>query len=215
VALLDLFRQRRSAVPSEMACFIQAQSAYVAQKTVLDYCRVKTGRREREYFNNEDFLAALAHCRWQVFFASLADVTALLEAHLRPYAAGQEARLAERLAALHHTALLAEPPPPAEAPSAVDARDALPQHLASLQAEAAYPATSLPLLAEAVLFATLPIHADQRQGEGIAIRGALRFQIVTTQQELERRFDAPALAEALMQRVQHDMALQDGSPASA
>jgi len=73
-----------------------------------------------------------------------------------------------------------------------------------LQAQAAYPATRLPLQAEPVLFTTLPIHAEQRHGEGIAIRGALRFQIVTTQQELERRFDAPALAEALMQRMQHD-----------
>jgi len=73
-----------------------------------------------------------------------------------------------------------------------------------LQAQAAYPATRLPLLAEPVLFATLPIHAEQREGEGIAIRGALRFQIVTTQPELKRRFDAPALAEALMQRMQHD-----------
>jgi len=206
LALLDLFRQRRSAAPSDMARFLQSQSAYVAQKTVLDYCRVKAGRREREYFTNAEFLSALAHCRWQVFFASLADVTALLEAHLRPHAAGREALLGERLAALHHTALLVEPPPPEEAPSAADARDALPLHLVRLQAAAAHAATSLPLLAEPVLFATLPIHADQRRGEGVAIRGALRFQIVTTQQELERRFDAPALARALTQRAQHDIA---------
>jgi hypothetical protein len=51
----------------------------------------------------------------------------------------------------------------------------------------------------APLLATLPIHPDQRIGETPSIRGALRFHIVTTQQEMERGFDAPALAAALSQ----------------
>ncbi len=198
MALLDLFRRRRSVAPSDLARFLQSQSAYVAQKTVLDYCRVKAGRSEKQLFSNPDFLSALAHCRWQVFFAALSDVTALIEAHLRPCAPGQEALLAQRLAALHHAALAHQPPPAEEAPSAADARDALVHHLAVLQLEPPHPAQRLPLLAEAVLFATIPIHADQRRGETIAIKGALRFQMVTTQQELERRFDAEMTTRNLL-----------------
>ena len=34
---------------------------------------------------------------------------------------------------------------------------------------------------EAPLFAALPIHADQRKGEGLAICGALQFHIISTQ----------------------------------
>jgi len=190
LALLDLFRRRRSAAPAELARFLQTQAAYVAQKTVLDYCRVKAGRSEKQMFADPDFQSALAHCRWQVFFAALSDVTAVIEAHLRPYAPGQEALLAQRLVSLHHAALAHEAPPAEEAPSATDAHDALPRHLAVLQLQAPHPAHLLPLLAEAVLFATIPVHAEQRRGEAIAIQGALRFQIVTTQQELERRFEA-------------------------
>lgn len=194
MAFFDIFRPRRSASPSDLSRFLGAQSAYVAQKTVLDYCRVKSGRNEKRYFTDPDFLAALAHCRWQVFFASLSDVTAMIEAHLRPLVPGREAALAQGLAALHAAALLSEPPPPEEMPSAADARDMLPHHLAGLQLKPPYPAHKLPLLAEPILFATMPIHADQRQGESIAIKGALRFQMVTTQQEMERRFDAAKLA---------------------
>ncbi|WP_270938723.1 hypothetical protein, partial [Falsiroseomonas oryzae] len=78
------------------------------------------------------------------------------------------------------------------------ARDALPRHLALLQAEPPRSADRLALLAEAPLLATLPIHPDQRVGETPAIRGALRFHIVSSQQEMERTFDAPALAAALV-----------------
>ncbi len=198
MALFDLFRTRRSAAPEDLAHFLQAQGAYVAQKTVLDYCRVKSGRNEKRYFTDEDFLQALHHCRWQVYFAALSDVTALVEAHLRPYLAGDESILAETLVAMHADALHREPPPDEERPSAEVARDILPRHLAELQMAPPLPAHRLPLLAEPVLFATLPIHAEQRKGESLAIRGALRFQIVTTQQELERRFDATALALQLV-----------------
>ena len=54
------------------------------------------------------------------------------------------------------------------------------------------------ILAEGPLFATLPIHADQRIGEAPYIRGALRFHLVSAQQEAERRFDAPRLAVRLL-----------------
>ncbi|UPY37270.1 hypothetical protein [Sediminicoccus sp. KRV36] len=168
---------------------------------MLDYCRVKAGRSERQLFGDPDFQAALAHCRWQVFFAALADVTALIEAHLRPHAPGQEVALKERLIALHQAALLNETPPLGEVPSAADARDALPHYLSTLQLAPPLPADKLPLLAEAVLFATLPVHPEQRRGESLAIKGALRFQMVTTQQEMERRFDAAKMVDNMLNQM--------------
>lgn len=202
MSLLDFFRTRRSAEPSELGRFLHAQAAYVAQKTVIDYCRVKTGRRERQYFSDPDFQAALLHCRWQVFFASVSDLAAVFEAHLRPHARGGEERLALGLARLHDAALTDEAPPEAEAQGVRERAEAWPRHIAELQREAPLSAHRLPLLAEPVLFATLPIHADQRVGESVAIRGALRFHIVSTQQELERRFDAALLARNVMDLLQ-------------
>lgn len=198
MSLLDFFRTRRSADFAELGRFLHAQAAFVAQKTVVDYCRVKTGRRERQYFSDPDFQAALLHCKWQVFFASVSDLAAVFEAHLRPHAAGREGCLAAALAHLHDAALFDEAPPHQEAAGARERAEAFPRHLAELQRSPPVSAHRLPLLAEPVLFATLPIHADQRVGEGPSIRGALRFHIVTTQQELERRFDAPVLARNAM-----------------
>jgi hypothetical protein len=197
LALLGRYlTRRRSDDPAALGAFLRAQGAYVAQKTVLDYCRVKAGRHEQTLFAEPTFQAALLHCRWQVFFGALADVTALAEAWLRPHAAGHEAALAEALARLHDAALVADPIPPeeAEAAAAIDIRS----HLARMQIAAPQRSHTMPLLAQAPLFATLPIHPDQRIGEDPAIRGALRFLIVSTQQEMERGFDGPGLAARLV-----------------
>lgn len=202
MSLLDFFRRRRSADPAELQRFLHAQAAFVAQKTVVDYCRVKMGRRENQYFSDPDFQAALLHCKWQVFFASVSDLAAVFEAELRPHVGNDLGRLAAALARLQEAALFDEPPPAQELASARERAEAFPRHLAELQRSPPASAYRLPLLAEPVLFATLPIHADQRVGESPSIRGALRFHIVTTQQELERRFDAALLARNAMDLLQ-------------
>jgi hypothetical protein len=184
--------------PDRLARFIGAQAAFIAQKTVLDYCRVKAGRHEAEMFSDADFQGAIAHCRWSVYLSALSDVTAMVEAWLRPgLPEGVEAALARALVRVHAQVLAAEPPPPAQAEAARDLAAALPGHLAALQMAPPRLANRLPLLAEAPLFATLPIHPAQRRGEEPSIRGALRFHVVATQQELERRFDRTGLAAAL------------------
>jgi len=189
-----LFRRPRSCAPGDFRTFLDRQAAFVAQKTVLDYCRVKAGLHERKMFADPDFQAALSHCRWQSWAGAVQDVTALAEAWLRPHVPGREAALAEALAQLAGQVIDAVAAP-AEAREALEAaRAALPRHLATLQDAPPHSADRLPLLTEAPLLATLPIHPDQRIGETPAIRGALRFHIVTTQQEMERAFDASALA---------------------
>ncbi len=136
---------------------------------------MKAGRSEQTLFADPDFQAALQHCRWQVYLSSLSDLAALADAWLRPLAcAEKEAALAAGLVRLH-AAILAETPPPAEEAGAAAAMaEALPGHLAGLRLQPPMPANLLPLLAEAPLFATLPIHPDQRKGEAPSIRGALR-----------------------------------------
>lgn len=198
-ALRRLFTKDLSAEPVVFATFLGRQAAFVAQKSVLDYCRVKAGRQESLIFADPAFQAALLHCRWQTFAASAQDLVALAEAWLRPHALGREAQLAAALARLGHTALTADPPPHEELETIGTATASLPQHLAMLQREPPHTAPTLPLLAETPLLATLPIHPEQRRGETPAIRGALRFLVVSAQQEMERGFAPNKLAGRLME----------------
>jgi hypothetical protein len=196
--LSRLLGRAGAAEPAALSRFLGRQAAYVAQKTVVDYCRVKAGRHESQLFADPDFLAALRHCRWQVFFAAVADVSALAEGWLRPHARGREAALGTALVALGRGVLEAEAVPDEERAARDAACEALAARLAALLAAPPVPADRMPLAAEAPLFATLPVHPEQRRGESEAIRGALRFHVVTTQEELERGFDAPRLAARLL-----------------
>jgi hypothetical protein len=196
--MFSWLHRRRSTEPDALAGFLARQAAFVAQKTVYDYVRVKAGRDEDRLFNDPDFQNALRHCRWQVWFGAAADVVLVAEAWLRPAIPGREAALAAGLLALHerlHERV--EAMPQAEAASAEAARGAFPNLLAAAQALPPIPPDKRALLADAPLFATLPVHPDQRVGETPAIRGALRLHIVATQQEMERGFDRDGLAEAL------------------
>jgi hypothetical protein len=197
VFLRRLFGGASSDDPALFGRFLGRQAVYIAQKTVTDYCRVKAGAAESELFANADFRAAMRHCRWQVFFAAVSDVAAVAESWLRPHAGARAERVADAIASLAQAALESEPPPEEERSAALAAREAIPRRLASLLAAPPRPANLLPLAAEAPLFATLPVHPEQRVGEDAAIRGALRFHIVATQEEMERRFDAPRLAARL------------------
>jgi hypothetical protein len=195
--LRRLFGSERSGDPAALEAFLAAQAAFVAQKTVYDYCRVKAGRREKEMFADPDFQSALRHCRWQTFAGAAQDVTAMAEAWLRPHAAGREAALAASLARIGGAVFDAAPVPDEERASMQASREFLPTHLAQLQEAPPRSAHKLPLLAEAPLLATIPIHPEQRIGETPSIKGGLRFHVVSAQQEIERRFDPAALAAAL------------------
>ena len=116
----------------------------------------------------------------------------ILPVILRPTVPGRERTLADMLAQWQQATLAAQDIPAAEQADAAAAALALPGRLAALQLEAPKSADRLPLQAEARLFATLPIHPEQRRGEAPAIRGALRFHIVAAQQEMERGFEPAA-----------------------
>jgi hypothetical protein len=193
-----LFRRPRTNTAAALETFLGRQAAFVTQKTVFDYVRVKAGLQENRMFADAAFQAALNHCRWQTFGGAAQDMAAMAEAWLRRHAAGRESALADALAAIGGAILDAAPATPDQRAGLDAARAALRRHLAQLQLAAPKSAYKLPLLAEAPLLATIPIHPDQRIGETPAIRGALRFHVVSSQQEMERAFDAPALAAALV-----------------
>lgn len=185
-------------MPADLAVFVARWGAFVAQKTVLDYCAVKLGLNWERARREPVFAAALRECRWRVYFASLGDVAALAEARLRPFARGAEERLADRVAAMAEAALAATEPPEPLRGAAQAAAAGYRATLARLQLAREHGATTLPLQAGPILLETLPIHPDLRRGESVSILGALRMHIVAADQEIERRFDLAALAAALI-----------------
>ncbi|MCC7427491.1 MAG: hypothetical protein IT557_11330 [Alphaproteobacteria bacterium] len=200
-----------------MTQFLARQSAFVAQKTVYDYCEVKTGR-DWEFVRDEPaFRDVMEICRWRVYFATLGDVTAMIEAWLRPAALAlpeadrapgttadaehsRRERLAQALAALHNRVLAGEAPPAELAPHAADAAQGILGRLARMQLAAPHKPHELPTQAEPTLYETLPIHPSRRTDDGPAIVGALRFNLVVVHDRMAATFDRAGLAASLLAR---------------
>lgn len=196
-----LFGRRRAAVVPDVrafAAFLAAQGAFVAQKTVMDYCGVKLGVNWQKAQAEPVFAELLADCRWRVYFAAQGDVAAMAESWLRPVVSGREGALAEALAALAAEAVRRAAVPERLAAEAEAAAAGYAARLARCQLAAPAPANTLTLDAGPVLLETLPIHPDLRKGERVSILGGLRMHIVAAQQEMERQFAPAPLAAALI-----------------
>jgi hypothetical protein len=194
--LVRLLRRTKSADPDAFAAFLAARGAYLAQKTVLDYCAVKLGVNWHNALNDPVFTAPLTACRWRTYLVAQGDVAAMAESWLRPHAP-EPARLVAPLAAIVTAAIATVGVPEAFAAEAEAAKAAIAPKLARLQLGPTHEPTTLPLDSAAMLLATLPIHPDLRKGETVSILGALRMHLVSAHQDMERGFAPAALATAL------------------
>jgi hypothetical protein len=75
---------------------------------------------------------------------------------------------------------------------------ALRARMLALPDDAAQGPVTMTLAAAPVLLETLPIHPDLRRNEREAILGGLRMNLLAVFQNMERAFDAPALAARLV-----------------
>ncbi|WP_291296578.1 hypothetical protein [Elioraea sp.] len=192
-------RRTKSAAPDAFAAFIAARGAYLAQKTVLDYCAVKLGVNWHNALHDPVFTTPLTACRWRTYLVAQGDVAAMAESWLRPHAP-DPALLVPPLAAIVTSAIATVGVPEAFAPEAEAATAAILPKLARLQLGPTHEPTTLPLDSAPVLLATLPIHPDLRKGENVSILGALRMHLVSAHQDMQREFDPAALAAALVAR---------------
>lgn len=197
--LTRVLQRRRSADPARFGAFLAARGAYLAQKTVLDYCAVKLGVNWHSALADPGFTTPLTVCRWRTYLAAQGDIAAMAEAWLRPHVREPE-RLVAPIAALAAGAIQTAGVPPQHEEEAEARIAALPARLARLQLAPPHASTELPLESAPVLLETLPIHPDLRKGETVSILGALRMHLVSAEQDLERGFDPAALAEALLAR---------------
>jgi hypothetical protein len=63
--------------------FIDAQAAFIAQKCVTEFCRVRAGVQWTKLFGEEQFQTALERSRWKSFAATLAQVSEMVEGAMR------------------------------------------------------------------------------------------------------------------------------------
>lgn len=183
------------------ARFLQERASLIAQKCAVDYCRGKTGLASYALFTEEPFLKAFDICRWESFAAVLGDLFIVAEGYLRPYIPPQSHDAMCRVFVQHYSKILSTiPEPPVHRPHGWD--DAVASFRSRLQSVmAGKPQQALDVADHSArtLFDTLPIHSRMRELDEEVVFGAVRFRMIAVSQEMQRRFDAAAIAKVLLQ----------------
>jgi hypothetical protein len=199
-ALRRLLGNRRWApvtTGEELGDFMAAQTAYVAQKSVIEYCKARTGLNWEKLSLEQSFLDPLEVCRWEAYAIVLAEVAELALIRLRrDGAAAPEAYLPGLVAAAR--AALLRHPVPGHRTSWADAAAAVEQHLARAVLAAPRPVHLVGIRSADAIFDLLPIHADLRPQDREMFRNSVRFAICGAFDAMSRYFQVPALEMSLL-----------------
>lgn len=178
--------------------FLSEQAAYAAQKSVLGYCEVKSGRNRDKLFAEPEFKAGLERCRWESFAAVLADLIVLAETRLAPHAVGRERELSERLVAVYAAVLDAHPRPEHRPDGWEDAVAVFRARMAEVPRPAVVSPAEVARVGARRIMDTLPIHENHRREDKPAIVGAVQFHLVAAWDVLVDEVDAAAVAADLL-----------------
>jgi hypothetical protein len=203
--LLPRKSRPRVATSDELADFLAAQSAYVAQRTVLEYCRARTGLNWDKLFREQPFIDSLEVCRWEAYVEVLAEVAELALIQLRRQSTTEPQAYLAGVGAAAGAALLRHPVP-GHRTDWDSASAHIEQHLAQSLLAAPRPVHLAGFGAADAIFALLPIHANLRREDHEMFRNSMRFGLCRVFEEMTRRLDVPALAQALRGSAQPPLA---------
>lgn len=181
--------------PAELAALLAGEAAFVGQKTVMEFCRLRAGCSWNRLAGGEEFQAIVERSRWRSFLVILGDVAEIAQILLR-----QQGALAaagpERLGPVVREALLFHGVPPIEGDWRAEG-DELERRLARALLAAPRPVHLLGERSGPLVFEALPFRTDLGRLDRDYVVNAVRFALCGVHQRLERRIDVPALARAL------------------
>jgi hypothetical protein len=198
--LLDrLFRKRPQICDaSELADFIDEQSAFLVQKGIFEYSRARAGHYSKVLFREESFIASAELSRWSAYPLGLAMVGEMVEGVLRHHAGEQRRIVLDRLIALVLSVFDRYPVPPSIGAAAWRRmRDELANRLDLVAGHAPRRVIDIPEPVAEAYFALMPIHEKLRGRDFPTTRNYLRVNLCNIRDELEERANVPAIVQDL------------------
>ncbi len=110
------------ATRAELADFMDSRAAFLAQKCVVEFCRVRAGVYWQKLFSEKEFQAELDLSRWRAYPPAFTMVAEMVEGALREAAGIRQRHLPEKLGGLAGEVFARYPVPPRRGPGLLDAR---------------------------------------------------------------------------------------------
>ena len=184
-------RRERIAGVDGLADFLAARTAFVSQKSALDYCRARAGIGWTQLFREDEFGRAIERCRWESYAAVLADVGEVALIYLR-HCGGDGPGLAVGLGRAVRAALVRHPVP-AHRPDWDETCDVA---QARLHRALLAPPRSVHRVGRSSagkVFEVLPIHTNLKAHDREMVVNNVRFLLCRVYADMEARARWPGL----------------------
>jgi hypothetical protein len=188
----------RIADAGALADFIDEQAAFLAQKGIYEYSRARAGHYAKVLFGEPGFQEAIERARWLAYPLGLAMVAEVAESVLAGTGVLERRHILDPLTRIVLAVFDRYPTP--EALGERSWSDARAELLRRLQLIGLHPpkrAMDIPEAFADAYFALMPIHKKLRSSDYGTTKSYLKVTLCNIHDELTRRLDAKAAADAL------------------
>ena len=167
-----------------LGAFMDARAAFLAQKCVVEFCRVRAGVYWQKLFAEAEFQQALTKARWQSYPPAFGMIAELVEAALRETAGLRQRRLPGALQSVAGDVFARYPVPEGAPPDFWDdAMSLVRERLDATQAGPPRPVREMPDPLARMVFAALPLHGDIVTHDCDYIFNFLRMNLLRVHEE--------------------------------
>lgn len=188
---------------AELAAFMDSRAAFLAQKCVVEFCRVRAGVYWQKLFSEEDFQRELSRSRWRSYPAAYGMIAEMVEGSLRANAGVRRLEVPDRLAALAAGTFAQYPVPEGEGDDFWrDAETLVRETLLKARGAPARPVREIPKPLARKVFDALPLHKDIVTNDYDYIFNNLRMNLLRAHEEfVASAAPEPLLADLLGDRL--------------
>lgn len=185
-----------------LADFIDSRAAFLCQKGIVEFCRVRAGVYWQKLFSEPEFQTALAHSRWRAYPPCYAMLAEMVEGVLREAAGARRSGLPAALEKLARDSF-AKYPVPNGSPENFweDAAGLVRERLSAARAAPPRAVREIPDPTARMVFDALPIHPELVTDDYDYIFNFLRMNVLRAHEDLIERADRAAIADELLRPV--------------
>ena len=196
--LKTMLGPRRIASAADVRAFIESRTAYVVQKSIMEYMQARAGMLFSTLMREPLFLEGYERARWRSFPAAVSMVAEMVEGSLRERAGSAPGSLDAALLAIVADILATYPGPSGEAEAFwIDARDRVARDLAQAALGPPKAVQNIPLARAREIFDVLPVTDELKKHDFDMFRNTVRFHLTGAKVEFEEKSVPEALLPAL------------------
>jgi hypothetical protein len=194
-----LFRKTAPITDREsLQTFMDARAAFIAQKGIVEFCRVRAGIYWQKLFSEEEFRSVLNYSCWLAYAPALAVVSEMVEAALRPAAGIARPQVAAAVENVARTAYMDYEPPAGMTEEEWTKRFVLvTDRLAEAAGRPAQPVRAMPKGMADLVFESLPIHPTIVRNDADYIHNNMRMNLLRAHDDFLAAADLEPLVRAL------------------